>query len=43
MYLKAFNHDHNHVIIKRVKKKVIRYIPYAKLGKPYRKKDWIDR
>jgi hypothetical protein len=43
MYLKAFNHDHNHVIIKRVKKKVIRYIPYAKLGKPYRKKDWISR
>jgi hypothetical protein len=43
MYLKAFNHDHNHVIIKRVKKKVIRYIPNAKLGKPYRKKDWISR
>ena len=43
MYLKAFNHDHNHVIIKRVKKKVMRYIPYAELGKPYRSKDWISR
>ena len=43
MYLKAFNYDHNHVIIKRVKKKVIRYIPYAKMGKPYRAKDWISR
>jgi hypothetical protein len=43
MYLKAFNHDHNHVIIKKVKKKVMRYIPYAELGKPYRSKDWISR
>jgi hypothetical protein len=43
MYLKAFNHDHDHPIIKRVKKKVIRYIPYAELGKPYRSKDWISR
>jgi hypothetical protein len=43
MYLKAFNYDHNHVIIKRVKKKVMRYIPYAKIGKPVRSKDWINR
>jgi hypothetical protein len=43
MYLKAFNHDHNHVIIKRLKKKVMRYIPYAELGRPYRSKDWISR
>ncbi len=41
MYLKAFNHDHNHIIIKRLKKKVIRYLPLAEIGKPYRNKDWI--
>jgi hypothetical protein len=43
MYLKAFNHDHDHPIIKRMKKKVMRYLPYAELGKPYRSKDWITR
>lgn len=43
MYLKAFDHDHNHLIIQRVKKKVIRYIPHALNGKPYRNKDWINR
>lgn len=43
MYLKAFNHDHSHPIIRRVKKKVIRYIPHAIIGKPYRNKEWIDR
>ena len=43
MYLKAFDHDHNHPIIQRVKKKVIRYIPHAQNGKPYRNKDWINR
>jgi hypothetical protein len=43
MYLKAFQHDHNHKIIKRLKKKVVKYIPAAKRGKPFRTKDWIDR
>lgn len=43
MYLKAFNHDHEHPIIKRVKQKVVRYLPYAEIGKPYRNKDWISR
>lgn len=43
MYLKAFDHDHNHPIVQRVKKKVIRYIPHAILGKPYRNSDWINR
>lgn len=42
MYLKAFDHDHDHRIIKRVKKKVARYIPAAVFGKPYRSKDWIS-
>jgi hypothetical protein len=43
MYLKAFDHDHDHPIIKRTKKKVIKYLPQAVIGKPYRNKDWIDR
>jgi hypothetical protein len=42
MYLKAFNYNHDHIIIKRLKKKVIRYLPYANIGKPYRNKDWIS-
>ena len=42
MYLKAFNHDHEHPIIKRVKQKVVRYLPNAMYGKPYRNRDWIS-
>lgn len=43
MYLKAFDYDHNHTIIKKVKTKVIRYLPKAEIGKPYKNKDWIWR
>ena len=43
MYLKAFEHNHDHPIIKRVKKKVVRYLVAAEIGKPYRNKDWISR
>lgn len=43
MYLKAFEHDHDHIIIRRVKKKVVRYLPAAEIGKPYKNKDWINR
>lgn len=42
MYLNAFQHDHNHPIIQRLKKKVVRYLPQAQVGKPYRNKDWIN-
>lgn len=42
-YLKAFEYDHNHIIIKRLKKRVVRYIPRAEEGRPYRTKDWINR
>lgn len=42
MYQKAFNYDHSHPIIKRLKKKVIRYLPHALIGKPYKTKDWIN-
>lgn len=43
MYLKAFQHNHNHIIIKRLKKKVIKYLPAAKNRKPYRNNEWINR
>jgi len=43
MYLKAFQHNHNHVIIKRLKKKVIKYLPAARNNKPYRNNEWINR
>ena len=42
MYLNAFGHDHNHPIIKQVKKKVASYWPMAKVGKPYRNSEWIN-
>ena len=41
MYLKTFEHDHNHIIIKKLKKKIVGYIPQAAIGKPYRNSDWI--
>lgn len=41
MYLEAFDYDHNHKIIQRVKKKIIKYIPNAIKGKPYNNKKWI--
>ena len=43
MYLRAFEHNHNHPIIQRVKKKAVRYLTAASYGKPYRNKDWINR
>ena len=43
MYLKTFDYDHNHRIIQRLKKKIIRYLPYADLGKPYRDRYWINQ
>jgi hypothetical protein len=43
MYLEAFDQNHQHPIIRRLKQKVIRYFPNAIDGKPYRNKDWINR
>ena len=42
MYLEAFDYKHNHPIIRRLKQKVLRYLPNAAEGKPYRSKDWIN-
>jgi len=42
-YLNAFSHDHSHPIIKRIKKRVVYYLPKALKGKPFRSCDWITR
>lgn len=42
MYMEAFDYDGNHRVIKKIKRKVMRYLPYAKeLGKPYKTNDWL--
>ncbi len=40
-YLRTFDNNHNHKVIKRLKKKIIYYLPNAKLGKPYKTSDWL--
>lgn len=42
IYLKAFEYDHNHPIIKKLKKKVWHYLPMAAIGKPYKTNEWIN-
>lgn len=43
MYLSAFDFDYNHKVIKKLKKKIVYYLPYAEIGKPYKTKDWLKR
>ena len=44
MYLNVFDHDHDHTVIKKLKKKVVNYIPNAvDIGKPYRTTDWLKK
>lgn len=35
-YMKTFEHDHNHLIIRRMKRKILNQLPYAQIGKPFR-------
>lgn len=42
LYLKAFTYDNNHPIIRRLKKRITRYLSNARLGKPYKSPDWIN-
>ena len=42
-YLKAFDYDHNHDIIKKAKKRIIHYIPYAKIGSPFKSSDKLKQ
>ena len=41
-YLKAFEHDHSHVVLQKLKRKIVNYLPNAKKGKPFSDKKWIS-
>lgn len=42
MYLEAFDHNHKHTVIKKLKTKIMRYLPNAaEMGKPYKTNDWL--
>lgn len=41
-YLKAFNWDQNHKIIRRIKKRSIYYLSRTQVSKPFHSKDWIS-
>jgi len=44
MYHEAFDFDHSHRVIKKLKKKVINYIPNAtEISKPYKTSDWLKK
>jgi hypothetical protein len=44
MYLHTFDYDHGHRVIRKLKKKVINYLPNAlELGKPYKTTDWLKK
>jgi hypothetical protein len=40
-YLKNFNWDHEHKIIKRMKKKILYQVENAYIGKPFKTTDWL--
>jgi hypothetical protein len=42
MYLKAFEYNHNHPIIIKVKKRSLYYLNAANRGKPYKNSKWIN-
>jgi|688.fasta_scaffold371484_2 hypothetical protein len=41
-YLSIFEMNHSHPVIKRLKKKVMFYLPYAEFGKPFKTSDFIN-
>ena len=40
-YMKTFDYDHNNPVIQKVKTKVVKYLPLAALGKPFKNNDWL--
>jgi len=42
-YLKTFNYDQNHRVVKKIKKRGIYYLSRAQVSKPFQPKDWIQR
>jgi hypothetical protein len=44
MYLEVFDHNHGHRVIRKLKKKVINYLPNAvEIAKPYKTSDWLKK
>jgi hypothetical protein len=39
--LKSFDYDHNHPIIRKLKRKILKNLPYAKIGKPFKTDNWL--
>ena len=42
-YLRYFDNDHDHLVIRRLKRKISRYLPYAALGRPFKTTDHMHR
>ncbi len=40
-YYKTFDGNHSHPVIKKLKKKVIYYLPYTVIGKPFKTSDYL--
>ena len=40
-YMKTFDWNHNHPVIRSMKKKIVRNLPYAQLGKPFKTPDHL--
>lgn len=40
-YMAAFDHDHNHPIIRRIKRKAVSQLPNAQIGKPFRTSNYL--
>lgn len=43
IYLAAFGYNVDHTIIQRLKKRVIRHLPNAAMGKPYKTANWLKQ
>ena len=40
-YMKTFNQNHNHIIIRRMKRKIINQLPNALIGKPFKTNNYL--
>jgi len=41
MYIRAFEHNHNHPVIRRLKKRVVKYLDRIHTGRPYDVNPWL--
>jgi hypothetical protein len=41
VYLETFDYNHDHPVIKKLKNKIMYYLQYAALGKPYKTNKWL--